>query len=112
MIVLVFTAGTAQAQSLRVAGTAGYVSEWELNGDAIQTVVSGATKEFFGPLTIKHVGLCSHDGPQEESRRNQISDIWIRIVIQNSSDAAIFGHSVHIHREIVQLLLSWIHAVL
>jgi hypothetical protein len=67
MIVLVFTASTAQAQSLRVAGTAGYVSEWELNGDAIQTVVSGATKEFVGPLTIKHVGLCSHDGPQEES---------------------------------------------
>ena len=39
MIVLVFTAGTAQAQSLRVAGTAGYVSEWELNGDAILNVV-------------------------------------------------------------------------
>jgi hypothetical protein len=37
MIVLGFTAGAAQAQSLRVAGTAGYVSEWELNGNAIQT---------------------------------------------------------------------------
>ena len=66
MVVLVLAGGAAQAQSLRVAGTAGYVSEWELSGEATQTV-SEATKEYFGPLTIKHVGLCSHDGPQEES---------------------------------------------
>jgi hypothetical protein len=64
MIVLVVAAGRAQAQSLRVAGTAGYVSEWELNGEVTQTV-SKAVKEFFGPLTLKHVGLCSHSGPQE-----------------------------------------------
>jgi hypothetical protein len=57
--------GAAQAQSLRVAGTAGYVSEWELSGETTQTV-SGAAREYFGLLTIKHVGLCSHDGPQEE----------------------------------------------
>src|SRR5258707_715369 len=59
MIVLVVAAGPAQAQSLRVAGTAGYVSEWELNGEVTQTV-SRAVKEFSGPLTLKHVGLCSH----------------------------------------------------
>jgi hypothetical protein len=66
MIVLVVAAGPAQAQSLRVAGTAGYVSEWELNGEVTQTV-SRAVKEFSGPLTLKHVGLCSHNGPQEEA---------------------------------------------
>jgi hypothetical protein len=36
MIVLVLAGGTAQAQSLRVAGTAGYVSEWELSGEALK----------------------------------------------------------------------------
>jgi hypothetical protein len=55
MIVIPLAAGAAQAQSLRVAGTAGYVSEWELSGET-QTV-SGAANEYFGPLTIKHVGL-------------------------------------------------------
>ena len=111
MVALVLAGGAAQAQSLRVAGTAGYVSEWELSGEATQTV-SEATKEYFGPLTIKHVGLCSHDRSLEEFRRNQISDIWVRIVIQNPSDASVFGHSVYIRREIVQLLVSWIYAML
>ena len=69
MVVLVLAGGAAQAQSLQVAGTAGYVSEWELSGEATQTV-SEATKKYFGPLTIKHVGLCSHDGPQESQAKS------------------------------------------
>jgi hypothetical protein len=28
---------------------------------------AGPIKEFAGPLTLKHVGLCSRDGPQEEA---------------------------------------------
>jgi hypothetical protein len=66
MIVLALAAGAAQAQSLRVTGKAGYVSEWELNGEATQTAAD-PIKEFAGPLTLKHVGLCSRDGPQEEA---------------------------------------------
>jgi hypothetical protein len=68
LVVIVFVAavGAAQAQSLRVAGTAGYVSEWELSGETAQ-IDAGPIKEFAGPLTLKHVGLCSRDGPQEET---------------------------------------------
>jgi hypothetical protein len=66
VIILVAAVGAAQAQSLRVVGTAGYVSEWELSGETAQTDV-GPIKEFAGPLTLKHVGLCSRDGPQEET---------------------------------------------
>ena len=68
LVVIVFVAavGVAEAQSLRVVGTAGYVSEWELSGETAQTV-AGPIKEFAGPLTLKHVGLCSRDGPQEEA---------------------------------------------
>jgi hypothetical protein len=65
-IVLLVVVGAAQAQSLKVTGKAGYVSEWELNGEATQTA-AGPIKEFAGPLTLKHVGLCSRDGPQEEA---------------------------------------------
>ena len=68
LVVILFVAavGVAQPQSLRVVGTAGYISEWELSGEAAPTV-AGPIKEFAGPLTLKHVGLCSRDGPQEET---------------------------------------------
>jgi hypothetical protein len=66
IMVLIVAVGAAQAQSSRVAGRAGYVSEWELNGEATQTA-AGSIKEFAGPLTLKHVGLCNRDGPQEEA---------------------------------------------
>jgi hypothetical protein len=66
--VIIFAAAleATHAQSLRVVGTAGYVSEWELSGETAQTE-AGPVKEFAGPLTLKHVGLCSRDGPQEEN---------------------------------------------
>jgi hypothetical protein len=68
LVVVIFVAavGAAQPQSLRVVGTAGYVSEWELSGETAPTV-AGPIKEFAGSLTLKHVGLCSRDGPQEET---------------------------------------------
>ena len=49
---------------MQVSGTAGYASEWALNGEVTQT---GPTKEFSGPLTFTHVGLCSVDGPLVKS---------------------------------------------
>jgi hypothetical protein len=67
MVVLVAAAGPSQARSLQVAGTAGYVSEWELNAEVTQTSSGVVKEEYSGPLTLKHVGLCSHNGPQEES---------------------------------------------
>lgn len=66
VIVLTVAAAPAQAGSLRVAGTAGYLSEWELNGDITEKISPGV-KEFSGPLTWKHVGLCTVNGPQEKT---------------------------------------------
>jgi hypothetical protein len=57
-----FAAGPASAQSLSATGVAGYLSEWQLNA---QLARSSAEGEFAGPLSIKHVGLCTHDGPDE-----------------------------------------------
>ena len=64
MAVCVLGGGSVQAQSLQVAGAAGYASEWELSGVVKQI---GPTKEFSGPLTFTHVGLCSVDGPLVKS---------------------------------------------
>jgi hypothetical protein len=66
IMALCAVAGPTQAQSLRVTGTAGCLSEWEFNADVRETVSAGI-KEFAGPMTWKHVGLCSQNGPEEKS---------------------------------------------
>jgi len=60
--VLLFAGTTASAQSLSVRGVAGYLSEWQLTAQLSQ---ASAGAEFAGPMSIKHVGLCTHDGPEE-----------------------------------------------
>ena len=59
---LLFAGTTASAQSLSVRGVAGYLSEWQLTA---QLSPASASAEFAGPMSIKHVGLCTHDGPEE-----------------------------------------------
>ena len=59
-------AAPAQAQSLQVVGYAGVLGEWELTA----TVTERArlwSKEFSGPLSMKHVGICTQDGPEEKT---------------------------------------------
>ena len=59
-------AAPAQAQSLQVVGYAGVLGEWELTA----TVTERARllgKEFSGPLSMKHVGICTQDGPEEKT---------------------------------------------
>jgi hypothetical protein len=63
---LIDAAYPAHAGSLRVEGKAGYLSEWELDAE-VTAVASGGREQFSGPLTLKHVGLCSANGPEERS---------------------------------------------
>jgi hypothetical protein len=64
-IVLGALATPAHAQSLEVIGYSGYLGEWEL----IATVKEAAPgrRGYSGPLIMKHVGLCTQDGPEEKS---------------------------------------------
>jgi hypothetical protein len=59
-------AGSAQAGSFEVLGYAGVLGEWELSATVTEDV-SQAGKEFSGPLTMRHVGICSQDGPEEKT---------------------------------------------
>ena len=54
---------SAQAQSLQLIGKAGYLSEWELAADVRESPATGR-KVYAGPMTLKHVGLCSTTGPE------------------------------------------------
>ena len=73
-IVLGILPTLASAQPLQVTGYSGYLGEWELTATVTESV-SGRTKEYSGPLTMKHVGLCTQDGPEEKTgeMRLQIS---------------------------------------
>jgi hypothetical protein len=54
----------ARAEPLQIHGTTGYLSEYELSGSVSERDLNGK-KKFSGPLTVRHVGLCTHDGPKE-----------------------------------------------
>jgi hypothetical protein len=57
-----------------VIGYSGHLGEWELTATVTERV-TGRTKEYAGPVTMKHVGLCTRDGPEEKTgeMRFQIS---------------------------------------
>ena len=65
-IVLSIVATAVQAQSLQVTGHAGVLGEWALTATVTATT-AGRGKEFSGPLTMKHIGMCTQDGPEEKS---------------------------------------------
>jgi hypothetical protein len=64
LILGVFVVPPARAEPLQIHGTTGYAGEYELSGGVSEQDLNGK-KEFSGPLTVKHVGLCTHDGPRE-----------------------------------------------
>jgi hypothetical protein len=64
LMLTVFIARSAGAEPLQMHGTTGFAGEYELSGSVTEQDLSGR-KEFSGPLTVKHVGLCTHGGPKE-----------------------------------------------
>jgi hypothetical protein len=77
-IILGILATPASAQSLQIVGYSGYLGEWELTATLTETT-SGQIKEYSGPLTMKHVGVCTQDGPEEKT-----GEIRVRIIASSS----------------------------
>jgi hypothetical protein len=75
LILLGALATPAGAQALQIFGYAGVLGEWEVTASVTEKV-SNRTKQFSGPLTLKHVGICTQDGPEEKTGeiRFQISE--------------------------------------
>ena len=65
VLILAAVVNPVHAQSLRVTGEIGYLSEWEVSGNVTESI-SGRIRELSGQLTMKHVGLCSQAGPEEK----------------------------------------------
>jgi len=64
LMVLGALATPTGAQSLEIFGYAGLLGEWEL---AASVTGNDNTKDYSGPLTMRHVGICTQDGPEEKT---------------------------------------------
>jgi hypothetical protein len=82
LIMLVALASPAGAQSREVFGYAGLLGEWQLTASVAERDSYG-TKEFVGPLTMSHVGICTVDGPEERTGeiRLRISEAHMRATL-------------------------------
>lgn len=70
-LVLGLMAAPAGAASLEIVGYSGYLGEWELTATVTEDASSTPGK-YSGPLSMKHVGLCVQDGPEERSGRIRV----------------------------------------
>jgi hypothetical protein len=66
LFILAAFATSAQAQTLEVTGYAGLLGEWELTA-SVNRRTSQRAKEYAGPITMRHVGICTQDGPEEKT---------------------------------------------
>ena len=73
-VMLGVIAALSPARALEVTGTSGFLGEWEVTATVTETA-SGRIKDYRGPLVLKHIGLCTQDGPVEKKgeMRLQIS---------------------------------------
>jgi hypothetical protein len=61
---LIVACGAAQARSLQLVGTAGYLSEWQVSA----LVSEGSSGDaLVGHISWKHIGLCTVNGPVEKT---------------------------------------------
>ena len=66
LLVLGALSAPAQAEPRQILGYAGVLGEWELTATVNEkTRLLG--KEFSGLLSMKHVGICTQDGPEEKT---------------------------------------------
>lgn len=64
--ILICAGAPALAQSYSASGQVGYLSEWEMKASLARTV-TGSGEDFSGPVTLRHVGLCSVNGVEGKS---------------------------------------------
>ena len=79
--------GRAEADSLEVLGQAGVLGEWELTANLNAT--DAARKQFSGPLLMRHVGLCTQDGPEEKK-----GEIKLQLTRSSRVDATLLVEGV------------------
>jgi hypothetical protein len=65
LFVLGTLSASAQAAPRQILGYAGVLGEWELTAVVTEKTLAWA-REYSGPMSMKHVGICTQDGPEEK----------------------------------------------
>jgi hypothetical protein len=84
------SAELTSADALELIGQAGVLGEWELTANLAAT---GAKQEFGGPIVLKHIALCSVDGPETrtgEMRLQILSASRVRATLSIDGTACTF----------------------
>lgn len=71
-LALILPVAPTSAGSLEIVGYSGYLGEWELTATVTEDGSSNAQGEYSGPFSMKHVGLCTQDGPEEKSGKIRV----------------------------------------
>ena len=84
----------AHAETRQVIGYAGVLGEWELTATVTENA-SWLAREFSGPLTLRHSGLCTRDGPEEKTgeMRFQVSALSSQLNATLSVDGVACSYS-------------------
>jgi hypothetical protein len=69
--VLSLMAAPVGANSLQIVGYSGYLGEWELTA-TVKEDDTTAPRKYSGQFSMKHIGLCTQDGPEEKSGRIRV----------------------------------------
>jgi hypothetical protein len=80
LFVLGALSAPAQAEPRQILGYAGVLGEWELTATVTENALRWSS-EFSGPMSMKHVGICTQEGPEEKTGeiRYQISALSSRL---------------------------------
>ena len=80
LFAIVALPAAVQAESRQLLGYAGPLGEWELTA-TVSEKKHWWSKEFSGSFSMKHVGICTRDGPEERTGqiRFQISTLSSRL---------------------------------
>lgn len=57
---------SSSAQTHEVSGQSGILGEWELTA-TVTREIDGAGRRWSGPLSLRHIGFCSAEGPEEKT---------------------------------------------
>jgi hypothetical protein len=70
LVVGAAAAGPALARTVVLKGQVGYIGEWAFSARLDPVPASAAPEaSYAGPLTMRHIGVCSADGPEERHGR-------------------------------------------
>ena len=64
---------------MQLYGKTGYLGEYELGGIVSEQIANGR-KEYLGSLAVKHVGLCTRDGPKETTAQIRLTGTSTRAI--------------------------------